>query len=312
MSEWVLGPDVLARAHFSVSHHAVALTALGHQAAAPSPPFAALLADRPVHRALLAASFTERWIADCFSLAVPPGRTLEQELAPVRQLTDAQVRRDVVATEGGPLPAPLRRAGRLGDAVADLLTWAWEDGVAEQWPRLRRVLEGDIVSRTAALGGGGWTAALEGIRPTTAYLGGGALRVSGHDLPPKTLEDAELSFHPVQAGRGFVMWDLPRRRYAVTYPATGTGIPDHEVAPAALARLVGANRALLLGLLDAPASTTQLVARTGLPLGSVGNHLAVLRDAGLVTRRRSGRAVLYWRTPLGDELVGLVPAQGNE
>ncbi len=28
MSEWLLGPDALAGARFSVSHHAVALTAL--------------------------------------------------------------------------------------------------------------------------------------------------------------------------------------------------------------------------------------------------------------------------------------------
>ena len=45
------------------------------------------------------------------------------------------------------------------------------------------------------------------------------------------------------------------------------------------------------------------MALTGLPLGSVGGHLRVLLDAGLVQRRRSGREVLYWRTALGDALA---------
>ena len=38
-------------------------------------------------------------------------------------------------------------------------------------------------------------------------------------------------------------------------------------------------------------------------LGSVGGHLKVLLEAGIVLRRRSGREVLYWRTALGDALV---------
>jgi DNA-binding transcriptional ArsR family regulator len=42
---------------------------------------------------------------------------------------------------------------------------------------------------------------------------------------------------------------------------------------------------------------------SGFSLGTVGGHLKVLLDAGLVRRTRSGRSVLYYRTALGDELV---------
>jgi DNA-binding transcriptional ArsR family regulator len=70
-----------------------------------------------------------------------------------------------------------------------------------------------------------------------------------------------------------------------------------------LNRLLGTNRATLLRLLGQPAGTTHLAARSGLPIGSVGNHLRVLLDAGVVARRRSGRHVLYWRTALGDALI---------
>lgn len=41
-------------------------------------------------------------------------------------------------------------------------------------------------------------------------------------------------------------------------------------------------------------------------LGTVSAHLATLRQAGVVTRQRTGRSVYYERTPLGDELVGLI------
>jgi DNA-binding transcriptional ArsR family regulator len=50
-------------------------------------------------------------------------------------------------------------------------------------------------------------------------------------------------------------------------------------------------------------STTELVAFTGYGLRSVGGHLKVLLDAGLVQRRRSGRSVLYFRTRLGERLL---------
>jgi DNA-binding transcriptional ArsR family regulator len=52
-----------------------------------------------------------------------------------------------------------------------------------------------------------------------------------------------------------------------------------------------------------PASTSQLVAQLSMTLGGVGDHLAVLRRAGLVSRTRSGRSVLYSRTALGDALI---------
>jgi DNA-binding transcriptional ArsR family regulator len=73
--------------------------------------------------------------------------------------------------------------------------------------------------------------------------------------------------------------------------------------PAALGALLGSARAAVLTLLGTPMSTSQLVGVTGQALGSVGRHLRVLLDAGLVERRRAGRSVLYSRTPAGEVLV---------
>ncbi len=105
----------------------------------------------------------------------------------------------------------------------------------------------------------------------------------------------------MHAAGSWVAWTQPLR-YALVYPVTGAMAPVSQSTTDGLARLVGPNRAALLAQLDTPHSTSHLAAITGLPLGSVGNHLRVLLDAGVVLRRRSGREVLYWRTALGDEM----------
>jgi DNA-binding transcriptional ArsR family regulator len=107
---------------------------------------------------------------------------------------------------------------------------------------------------------------------------------------------------PVHSHDAWVAWDQPER-YAIVYPVVGAQASPGAGESGGLTRLVGGNRARVLTLLDEPHSTSQLAVLTGLPLGSVGNHLRVLLDAGTVLRRRSGREVLYWRTSLGDALV---------
>jgi DNA-binding transcriptional ArsR family regulator len=98
---------------------------------------------------------------------------------------------------------------------------------------------------------------------------------------------------------------VPGWQPTLRYPPRGIATlwERRSGAPAALAGVLGASRAALLGELDTPASTTDLARRTGLAAGGVSAHLGALRAAGLVSAHRTGRFVLYARTATGEALL---------
>jgi DNA-binding transcriptional ArsR family regulator len=319
---WLIPADLIARSRFVVSPICETSAALLLLSTPTAPGVPWVRTFRATHReayvdmlaadprmAALAGCLTRprrgrtpAWIAD-FATPPPlgPGASFEEELEQVLAWDDAQVREEIRAMRGE-VPGPLLRPG-VARVVADLLTWTWTATVESDWPRRRRVLEADVVSRTQRLATQGWTSVLSTIGTQRRWLGEGRLQINAYDLPARDLSEArELSFVPVHSHGTWVAWDQPHR-YAMIYPVTGSQAKADHASPEGLSRLVGANRARLLALLDEPHSTSQLAVVTGLPMGSVGNHLRVLLEAGTVLRRRSGREVLYWRTSLGDALV---------
>ena len=70
---------------------------------------------------------------------------------------------------------------------------------------------------------------------------------------------------------------------------------------AALAALVGRNRAAVLRAAALGCTTTELADRVGISPAAASQHASVLRDAGLIATRRQGSAVLHVLTPLGAE-----------
>jgi DNA-binding transcriptional ArsR family regulator len=318
VSWWQVSADTLAGSRFVISPLAEATASLitlargtaAHPAErdwlkAHKPAYEALLAADPVTAALERAGVGPRWISDLFTR--PPGGagegTLADELAQIRAIPLDAALADLEIAVGGPVPEVLRRPD-LPDRAAGLLQWAWERTVEPAWPHRRRILEADIIARTALLAKGGWAAALAGIGPGTRWLGEGRLRINAHDSPPRDIAGARLFFVPVTQRAGWVAWEEPRR-YALMYQCSGTLVegPGRVPVPETLSALLGPARARVLVLLDSPKTTTQLVALTGLALGSVGRHIHVLHEAGLLGRSRAGRSVLYYRTSAGNSLI---------
>jgi DNA-binding transcriptional ArsR family regulator len=311
---WLVGADVLASSRFVISplvETVAAMKAFGGKGTHPAqvdwldayaPVYRRRLRQDPFAAALAGAALRPRWVADFLvSPSDDADGTFEGDLAGLRATTPARARAQLLAA-GMPVPAELNHPDLI-ERTADLLTWVWDLALRPGWPRRQRLLEADIVARSHQLATGGWAAALPGMRPDMRWAGDGRLQVNAYDHPPVDLAGARLSFVPTLSRRGWSVLDAPHR-YVVVYPCAGLlADPGGAAVPSSLSRLRGPVRALVLTWLDTPKTPSQLCTVTGHGLGTVGGHLRVLLDAGLVHRRRAGRMVLYYRTPRGDDLA---------
>lgn len=317
MSEFIVDADVLANARFGTSQLTETVSAL-KMLREPSQPWyrawrdahwpawAAYLAGHPLQRTIVDSAFGHRWTADFLTVPpLAPDLPLEEELSPLRDLTDEQIRADLRVVRS-PLPPEIADGNHLAAEVAALLRWVWTTTVEPEWPRRYRVLQADIVSRTSSLSERGWSGVLRGLGPHIRWLGNGRLQINRADFPPTDIRGRDLMFIATHSRGSSVNWRLPDR-FAIAYPVTGVFAAVQPLAEP-LVRLLGRNRARILVEAAAPISTTALVATTGLPLATVADHLRVLSDAGLLQRRRSGRQVLYWQSAAGRAVVSAQPA----
>ena len=236
---------------------------------------------------------------------------LEDELAEMLATPADQVRAEVRRVYA---PAPLPPLLQPFDddpptavaALAELVRAYWSRALAPHWPRIRALLEGDVLHRARQLADGGAQRLFGDIHPE--------LRFADDTL----FIDMPFDGHLDLGGRGLLFvpsaftWPRPSASIEapwqpfVVYPARGIASlwdPGRAAPPAALAALLGGRRASVLGALHAPRSTTELARALELSPGSVSQHLSVLRDAGLVNGHRVGHVVLYARSPTGDAVV---------
>ena len=248
---------------------------------------------------------------------VPPPRgaaaRVEDDLAAVAATETSVVRRDVEECLARRPPPPPRVLAVLADQdpaprIAAALARLWDELLAERWPAVLAVCQRDIAWRVERLGRGGWDVAFDDLHQKLRWDGGGldvddgtqrtvAAQAEGLTLTPSAF------IAPALAVLDATPWPL-----ALVYPARGVGLLRESDASdadalATLGDLLGVSRARILIALDSPAGTTQLARSLNLTLGAVGDHLAVLHRAGLVSRSRTGRSVPYQRTPAGTSLI---------
>ncbi|MBE1490904.1 ArsR/SmtB family transcription factor [Plantactinospora soyae] len=250
------------------------------------------------------------WLPDFIApRPTTPLPDIADELHRVRATEPTKALADLRSVYGQhPLPEVLaRRPAALPDAVADALTDYWRVAIEPYWPRMRAVLEADMLHRGQLLAREGAATLLLSL-DRRAHFSGGVLRLYA---------GASLEYDVPVAKRGLLLIPTlfapqtispvgPDEPPVVAYPARGIGTLWESVSPAgpgALVDLIGRPRARLLAALDGPASTTDLARRLRVTPSAVSQHLAVLRATGLVSRARAGRVVLYARTELADRLI---------
>lgn len=241
-----------------------------------------------------------------------PLAEFEEELAVMVSTPAAQIRAEVAhAYENRPTPPVLEpflsRPRAAIRELAELMREYWERSLAAHWPRMRALLEQDVLHRARQIADGG-TRRLFCDLDSAVSWDAGVLQVEcGKADAAIELDDRGLLLVP----SAFV-WPKVRIVTAapwqptLIYPARGIGMlwsAERPVPPDALANLVGQARAALLLALDCPRSTTELAATLGMSPGGVSQHLSILRKAGLVSGNRLQRVVLYMRSTDGDSLV---------
>ncbi|POX60992.1 transcriptional regulator [Streptomyces sp. Ru62] len=195
--------------------------------------------------------------------------------------------------------------------ITDALDAYWHTCLAAGWwPRAQSILEADLAHRGRVLAEQGAGALFASLDERLSWSDG-LLRLSTRDFTVQapwtgvSIAGRGLVLLPTLFARGVQPLIDPAHPPVLMYPARGRATLSEEPPPVndeALVRLLGRPRARLLLLLAEPASTTELAHRLDVTPGAVSQHLAVLYDAGLLSRTRSGRIVRYARTALGDAL----------
>lgn len=232
---------------------------------------------------------------------------LAEELRAVRATPVADARADTAR-----LPSRLARDfhadPRAGlRLVADALRECHDRVVAPHWDRMARLLDADIAARAGALATGGLERLFTGLHDDVEWAGD-ELIVHPRQSPSTTVN---VRGHGLALCPSVFCWPHvtastdPPTVGTLRYPARGVATlwEAAEPAPEALADLIGRTRAEILARLGTPQTTGGLAASLGVTAGAVSQHLAVLKNAGLVATHREGRTTLHLRTERAQALL---------
>ncbi|GIE35384.1 ArsR family transcriptional regulator [Actinoplanes italicus] len=307
-----LGPDGLRASRFALSPLAETLSLLialrcEIDRGRPGPEAQALAGwlDRdPFAAGLLRLVSATKFLPDF--VAIPPSSMttrIDDELARMRAVPDHVARATIAESRRFAwMPGGIAWADPDGvtTSAAAVFARGWQWFVEPDWPRRRAVMERDIRHRAGVLAAHGWRQAIDGIGKIR-WAGPDAILFSTQTHADLSIGDEGLVLVPHTGTSGQWMCEAPPR-FALVYPARGA-LEHLHVAAEGVAKLIGEGRARILAALADPTTSSQLAVLLGVSLGTVSGHLATLRDAGAVVGRRSGRAVYYERTSLGDALA---------
>ncbi|NIJ02779.1 DNA-binding transcriptional ArsR family regulator [Paenarthrobacter ilicis] len=236
-----------------------------------------------------------------------PLTRIDDEFATLERISAERFHGDLIRVHG---VVPAVFGGSTRSAVRRMvliLREFWDTCFSPHWPRMRTILEADIVYRGRQIAQGGLFTMLNDLSGAVGFDGRViSVRMKNPESRTEKTDGLGLTLVPTmftrRASAPVNHGDPPM----LMYPARGQGAmweAEHVRNPAAVVAVLGDVRTSLLTALAAPASSTELGVRFGVTASAVNQHLRALRDAGLVTSTRYGHSVLYFRSELGSALL---------
>jgi len=221
------------------------------------------------------------------------------------------------ADRAGKLPAAAWAVAEAGGEgrlqLAAAAAAAHQALVEPYWTRIHSCLHADHIARLRTLAAGGPERLLASVQSQWIRWRPPVLEVLLPSDSDMSLDGRGIALMPsVFVGQSPMLHTNPSDPTAAPWlilPTTCGRIEQSQLwsnsrpRGAALAALVGRNRAAVLRTIADGCSTTELADRVGISLAAASQHASVLRDAGLITTHRQGSAVLHVLTPLGTELL---------
>lgn len=264
----------------------------------------------------LALASTEHYVADFLT---PPPETpfpeFEEELERIVSTPVEQVRREIrgmcemseaaMASLQHLADDPAAWLPTLGEQMREY----WKLAVERHWPRIRALLEGDVMYRARQLALGGADQLFADLHPAVSFADG--------VVEIDKLYDQDV--HP--EGKGLLLipgvFDWPGvavlfgHGYQPTLSYSPRGIANlwDSAAPeqtGAMDELIGGTRADILRSLEVPMTTSEIAQRLHLTPAAVSQQLGLLRRAGVVEANRQGRGVYSALTDQGRRLLELL------
>jgi DNA-binding transcriptional ArsR family regulator len=246
---------------------------------------------------------------------VDPLAEIEDEIERVRATDPDVMAADIAECWPDGPPPPWDRFAthprEMADRLANGLHAYWHATLAGEWPRLRAVLEGEVLGRARSLALSGPAAVLDELHPRVRWRAPVLEVLKGPEHPIDLhLEGRPLVLIPL-VYEGSILVGSPHDGNAIAlgYQARGAaGLHEAagEVPDERLELLLGQGRAAVLRALALPATTTELAARLHYAPSTVSAHLDVLVRAGLVERHRVRRRVFYGLNDTGTSLLALM------
>jgi DNA-binding transcriptional ArsR family regulator len=259
---------------------------------------------------------TEHYVADFLT---PPPKTpfpeFEEELVRVVSTSVEQIRHEIVGICDTSVTAMASLRYLADDPASWLPTLGeqmreyWKIAIEPHWPRIRALLEGDVMYRARQLALGGADLLFGDLHPAVSYADGVVEVDKLHD------EDVRPE------GRGLILipgvFDWPGvailfgHGYQPTLSYSPRGIANlwEGAAPeqtGAMDELIGGTRADILRALDVPMTTSEIAQRLHLTPAAVSQQLGLLRRAGVVEATRQGRGVYSALSDQGRRLLELL------